>query len=82
MNAELNISLYEANATIPRTSTNLASNNLKPDNAKLIDSIIVGFNEYHGDSLAYFEFNPANTQNLKLYNYFVVIKSNRTDTDI
>ena len=79
VNAELNISLYEANATIERTQSNLASNNLKPDSAKLIDSMIVGFNEYHGDSLTYFEFNPANTQNLKLYNYFVVIKSNRTD---
>jgi hypothetical protein len=78
-NAELNITLYEANATIQRTQLNLASNNLKPNNAKLIDSMIVGFDEYHGDSLAYFEFNPANTQNLKLYNYFIVIKSNRTD---
>ena len=79
VNAELNISLYEANATIERTQSNLASNNLKPDNAKLIDSMIVGFNEYHGDSLTYFEFNPVNTQDLKLYNYFVVIKSNRTE---
>ena len=79
VNAELNITLYEANATIERTPLNLASNNLKPDNAKLIDSMIVGFNEYHGDSLTYFEFNTANTQNQKLYNYFVVIKSNRTE---
>ncbi|NVM19419.1 MAG: hypothetical protein HWN80_17090 [Candidatus Lokiarchaeota archaeon] len=79
VNAELNITLYEANATIPRTQLNLASNNLKPDNAKPIDSMIVDFNEYHGDSLAYFEFNPVNTQNLQLYNYFVVIKSNRTE---
>ena len=79
VNAELNVTLYEANATIERTQPNLASNNLKPDNAKLIDSMIVDFNEYHGDSLTYFEFNQANTQNLRLYNYFVVIKSNRTD---
>jgi len=79
VNAELNISLYEANTTISRTPLNLASNNLRPDSAKLIDSIIVGNNEFHGDSLTYFEFNPINTQNLKLYNYFVVIKSNRTD---
>jgi len=79
VNAELNITLYEANATIERTQSNLASNNLKPNSAKLIDSMVVGFNEYHGDSLTYFEFNPANTQNLILYNYFVVIKSNRTD---
>ncbi|NVM45004.1 MAG: hypothetical protein HWN79_08810 [Candidatus Lokiarchaeota archaeon] len=79
VNAELNITLYEANDTIARTQANLASNNLKPDGAKLIDSKIVGFNEYHGDSLTYFEFNLANTQNLKLYNYFIVIKSNRTE---
>ena len=79
VNAELNMSLYEANATIARTQVNLALNNLEPDGAKLIDSKIVGFNEYHGDSLTYFEFNLANTQNLKLSNYFVVIKSNRTE---
>ena len=79
VNAELNITLYEANATIQRTQANLALNNLKPDTTKLIDSMIVTFNEYHGDSLTYFSFNPANTQNLKLYNYFVVIKSNRTE---
>jgi len=79
VNAELNISLYEANTTISRTQLNLASLNLKPENATLIDSMIVGFDEYHGDSLAYFEFDPIETQNLKLYNYFVVIKSNRTE---
>ncbi len=79
VNAELNITLYEANATIPRTQLNLATNNLEPNNAKLIDSMIIGFNEYHGDSLSYFEFNHANTQNLKLYNYFVVIASNHTE---
>lgn len=79
VNTELNITLYEANATISRTQSNLALNNLEPNNAKLIDSMILDFNEYHGDSLAYFEFNPANTQNLKLYNFFVVIKSNHTE---
>ncbi len=77
LSAELNITLYEANATITRTQANLISNNLKPDNAKLIDSIIIS--NYNGDSLSYFEFNQANTQNLKLYNYFIVIKSNHTD---
>ncbi len=79
VNAELIISLYRANSTIARTQANLASNNLKPDNAQLIDSMTVGFNEYHGDSLRYFEFNTLNTQDLNLYNYFIVIKSNHTD---
>ena len=76
-NAELNITLYEANTTITRT--NLESNNLKPNNSKLIDSIIIDYIDYHGDSLSYFEFNQAKTQNLKLYNYFIVIKSNRSE---
>jgi len=79
LTAELNITLYEANTTITRTQDNLISNNLKPNNAKLIDSIIIDNNDYHGDSLSYFEFNQANTQNLKLYNYFIVIKSNQSD---
>lgn len=79
LTAELNITLYEANTTITRTQTSLRTNNLKPNNAKLIDSIIINYIDYHGDSLSYFEFNQANTQNLKLYNYFIVIKSNRTD---
>jgi hypothetical protein len=76
LTAELNITLYEANTTITRTQANLISNNLKPNNAKLIDSMII---DYSGDSLSYFEFNQINTQNLKLYNYFIVIKSNHTD---
>ena len=79
LNAELNITLYEANATIERTQDNLRANNLKPNNTKLIDSIIINYNNYHGDSLSYFEFNQANTSNLKLYNYFIVIKSNQSD---
>ncbi|NHJ19749.1 MAG: hypothetical protein EAX91_02310 [Candidatus Lokiarchaeota archaeon] len=78
-NAELNISLYKANSTIPRTQSYLIANNLKPNNSQLIDSKIIGFNEYHGDSLTYFGFNLGNTQKLNLYNYFIVIKSNRTD---
>ena len=76
LTAELNITLYEANTTIKRTQANLLSNNLKPNNAKLIDSIII---DYYGDSLSYFEFNQANTTNLKLYNYFIVIKSDHPD---
>lgn len=79
LTAELNITLYEANTTIARTQANLISNNLKPNNAKLIDSIIIDYIDYHGDSLSYFEFNQANTQNLKLNNYFIVIKSNHPD---
>jgi len=79
LTAELNITLYEANTTITRTQANLASNNLKPNNAKLIDSIIIDYTDYHGDSLSYFEFNQANTQNLKLYNYFIVVKSNSSN---
>jgi len=79
LNAELNITLYEANATIARTASNLIAENLEPDTAKLIDSQILDYNDYHGDSLSYFEFTPANTQNLGLSNYFVVIKSNHSD---
>jgi hypothetical protein len=79
LTAELNITLYEANATIARTSSNLITVNLEPDAAKLIDSQIFDYNDYHGDSLSYFEFNTANTQNLGLSNYFIVIKSNRSD---
>jgi len=78
LTAELNITLYEANTTIKRTPANLISNNLEPNNAKLIDSILIS--DYHGDSLSYFEFNQATTQNLKLYNYFIVIKSNQDKT--
>jgi len=81
LNAELNITLYEANTTIKRDQAYLIANNLKPNNAKLIDSIIIimNYSNYHGDSLSYFEFNQTNTQNLKLYNYFIVIKSNHSD---
>jgi len=79
LTAELNITLYEANATIARTSSNLIAENLEPDTAKLIDSKIYNYTDYHGDSLSYFDFNTANTQNLDLSNYFIVIKSNRSD---
>ena len=77
--AELNITLYEANTTIARTTSNLIAVNLEPDTAKLIDSKIFAYSDYHGDSLSYFDFNPANTQNLDLSNYFIVIKSNKSD---
>jgi hypothetical protein len=79
LNAELNVTLYEANTTIARTASNLIAVNLEPDKAKLIDSQIIGYNDYHGDSLTYFDFNPVNTQNLGLNNYFIVIKSNRSE---
>lgn len=79
LTAELNITLYEANATIKRDQDKLLSNNLKPNYAKLKDSIIIDYSDYHGDSLSYFEFNQANTTNLKLYNYFIVIKSDHPD---
>ncbi len=79
LTAELNITLYEANATIARTPSNLIAENLEPDTAKLIDSKVLDYNDYHGDSLTYFDFNTANTQNLDINNYFIVIKSNRSD---
>ena len=79
LNAELNVTLYEANATIARTSSNLIAENLEPDTAKSIDSQIIDYNDYHGDSLSYFDFNPANTQDLDINNYFIVIKSNRSE---
>ena len=79
LNAELNITLYEANATIARIEANLREVNLEPDTAKQIDSKIIDYNDYHGDSLSYFDFNLANTQNLELNNYFIVIKSNRSE---
>ncbi|MBY9014244.1 MAG: hypothetical protein KGD68_00990 [Candidatus Lokiarchaeota archaeon] len=79
LNAELNITLYEANATIARSPAYLTEVNLEPDTTKLIDTQIIDYNDYHGDSLSYFEFNLANTQNLSLSNYFIVIKSNRSE---
>jgi len=76
--AELNISLYKANGTIARTQTNLRSETLKPLKNSLIDSIILKYNDYHGDNVTFFKFNNVNTANLNLYNYFIVIKSNIT----
>jgi len=76
VSTNLNISLYEANRTIVRTDSNLRNVLLGPNNSKLIDSFTTN---YLGDGLSYFEFNSANTTNLKLYNYFIVIKSNSTE---
>ena len=77
-NTELNVTLYKADSTIKRTSTNLAALNILPDYSEQIDSFLLKYNDYHGDSLHYFSFNTVNTQNLPLYNYFIVIKSNRS----
>ncbi|MFX0148482.1 MAG: CARDB domain-containing protein [Candidatus Hodarchaeota archaeon] len=75
--AELNITLYEATDTIVRTQTNLRANNISPNYSRMIDSFIVS--NYNEDKLTYFKFNEANTLNLKLFNYFIVIKSNRSE---
>ncbi len=83
-NAELNITLYKANATLIRdfnidpTGSYLRDENLKPDMSmvSLIDSFVIS---YSGDDLSYFSFNTDNTKDLELYNYFIVIKSNRSE---
>ena len=80
-NAELNITLYSANATLIRdfdvypTGDNLRNENIQPDMSmvSLIDSFVIS---YSGDDLSYFSFNTDNTKGLELYNYFIVIKSN------
>jgi len=69
---QLNITLYRSNATIARTYANLRQNNLAPDYNEMIDTQLIS---YTNDSLSYFKFNTANTRNLNLSNYFVVIKS-------
>ncbi|MFX1408652.1 MAG: hypothetical protein ACFFBW_17005, partial [Promethearchaeota archaeon] len=75
--ATLNISLYEANRTVVRSDSNLRNVELAPNYSKMIDS----FNtSYVDDGLSYFEFNTANTTDLKLYNYFIVIKSDSVNT--
>ncbi|MFX0057120.1 MAG: hypothetical protein ACFE85_01875 [Candidatus Hodarchaeota archaeon] len=74
--ANLNISLYEANRTVVRTDSNLRNVGLGPNNSRMIDSFTTG---YLGDELSYFEFNTANTVDLKLYNYFIVIKSDSAE---
>ncbi|MFX1497687.1 MAG: hypothetical protein ACFFBH_09190 [Promethearchaeota archaeon] len=75
--SELNITLYEANGTIVRTQNVLTTNNIAPNYSKMIDSFTIS--NYNEDKLAYFAFNTAHTMDLKLYNYFIVIKSNRSE---
>ncbi|MFW9772836.1 MAG: hypothetical protein ACFFEO_11830 [Candidatus Thorarchaeota archaeon] len=75
--SELNITLYEATDTIVRTQTILRTNNISPNYTRMIDSFIIS--NYNGDNLTYFAFNTANTIDLKLFNYFIVIKSNRSE---
>ncbi len=79
VNTELNITLYQANTTIERDATyiNLRANSLKPNLSQPIDTIIL--NSYENDELHYFKFDISNTANLSLYNYFIVVKSNRSD---
>ncbi|MFX1444014.1 MAG: hypothetical protein ACFFHV_11410 [Promethearchaeota archaeon] len=74
----LNISLYRANSTMKPTTTNLRSVNLhiEPDLSQLLDSMIIEFDDYHGDQLTYFKFDTEETYNLSRYNYYIVITSN------
>ncbi|MFX1567388.1 MAG: hypothetical protein ACFFCV_03370 [Promethearchaeota archaeon] len=71
---QINISLYRANRTLIRSEVNLQNVDLGPKYNEMIDSIVV--NTYIEDGLSYFEFNRANTTNLNLYNYFIIIKTN------
>jgi len=79
---ELNFTLYRANSTIKRTTTQtdnearLMSENYKPDYNDPIDSFILTYDEFHGDGVNHFAFNTSNTANLSLYNYYIVVKSN------
>ncbi len=81
INAELNITLYKANATLIRDfdvdpwGDNLRTVNIQPNMnfTSLIDSFVIS---YSGDNLSYFPFNTDNTKDLELYNYFIVIKCN------
>ncbi|MFW9867545.1 MAG: hypothetical protein ACFFEN_15730 [Candidatus Thorarchaeota archaeon] len=70
--SQLNFTLYRSNGTIKRTESNLRNIKLSPAYNEMIDSKLVS---YTNDNLSYFEFNIANTENLNLSNYFVVIKS-------
>lgn len=85
LTAELNVTLYGSDRTIPRSDdevqndANLRNIYAEPDNTTQIDSFLLKFNDYHGDNLTYFGFNTANTENLSLDNYFIVIKSNQSD---
>jgi hypothetical protein len=70
--SQLNITLYRANGTLVRTDNQLRTVKLSPDYNEMIDTQLISYND---DQLTYFSFNTANTQNLNLSNYFVVIKS-------
>ncbi|MFX1316494.1 MAG: hypothetical protein ACFE9T_11560 [Promethearchaeota archaeon] len=82
-NAELNITLYRSNATIIRdfekytVGENLQAERLRPDTSSIIDTYT---QNYYDDKLVYFEFNTVNTKDLELYNYFIVIKSNISES--
>jgi len=79
LDAELNVTLYKSNKTVVRTRANLRADTMEPDYAEIIDSFILNYDAYHGDSIHYFKFNTVNTLSLGLYNYFIVIKSNSSD---
>ena len=70
--SQLNITLYRASDTIVRTQFQLTHKMLDPDYNEMIDTKLIS---YTNDQLTYISFNSANTQNLNLSNYFVVIKS-------
>ena len=72
---QLNITLYRSNATVVRTEYNLRNVRLGPNYNEMLDTQLVS---YTSDQLSYFEFNIANTQDLNLSNYFVVIKSDNS----
>ncbi len=79
LTTQLEISLYEANDTIRRTESQFLNKILEPNMAVLIDSLTIRSHQFSGDTLNYFAFNTANTKGLKLYNYFIVIKSNNSN---
>ncbi|MEJ2250726.1 MAG: hypothetical protein P8Y97_13870 [Candidatus Lokiarchaeota archaeon] len=79
VNTELNITLYKANTTVnQRTSGNLQQNNLRPEQVEKEYSIIL--HNYNSDAPYYFQFNQSKIINLGLWNYFIVIKSNRSQS--
>ncbi len=92
-NARLNISLYRANNTMTREGF-VGENNLiqspgsgatliQPNlTQRPLDSKLWEYSDYHGDELFYFDFNSSKTNNLTRYNYFIVIKSNSSDSEI
>ncbi|TFG00081.1 MAG: hypothetical protein EU540_05745, partial [Promethearchaeota archaeon] len=86
-NTCLDISLYRANNTMERSTNNLIQSTdatiIQPNLTHgPLDSKSWKYSDYHGDELFYFDFNSSKTNNLTLYNYFIVIKSNSSDPDI